>query len=63
MIGNYVEVLAAACEFNRLGFELFGKLDDDSETSQAFAPKLKIFQLVRSVRIGIQTRSQKKTSR
>ena len=29
VIGNYVEVLAAACELNRLGFELFGNLDED----------------------------------
>jgi hypothetical protein len=29
VMGNYVEVLAAACELNRLGFELFGELDND----------------------------------
>ena len=29
VIGNYIEVLAAACELNRLGFELFGELDED----------------------------------
>ena len=28
VIGNYMEVLAAACELNRLGFELFGELDE-----------------------------------
>jgi len=27
--GNYIEILAAACELNRLGFELFGQLDED----------------------------------
>lgn len=29
VIGNYIEVLAAACELNRLGFQLFGKLHED----------------------------------
>ena len=28
VIGNYIEVLAAACELNRLGFELFGELNE-----------------------------------
>jgi hypothetical protein len=29
VIGEYVDVLAAACELNRLGFELFDQLDED----------------------------------
>ena len=28
VIGNYMEVLEAACELNRLGFELFGQMNE-----------------------------------
>jgi len=35
VIGNYIEVLAAACELNRLGFELFGELDEGFEVFAA----------------------------